>query len=566
MGEYDDLLGYGAGKKPATAAPAGEYDDLMAHGKPAAPESHADAPPGLFERIGTGFARMGRIVSAGAGAAAEGVMHPLDTITDPHRRREFERGLDNMVTLGYGQKLADAAGRALGDRPDVQIAATSEADRAAAPGFREAGSIAGLFTPGATSAIAKGGGQLVKTATGGIKAGSMPAAAALGAVRGVGGYEATAPLTAALSADASGNRLGAAREAATDPASLILSGVAGGGAGAVSRASESAPARVLERTRKDITTGEQNAGIRLTRKVAERAGEDNTRLASLLERDPALEKVLAVKASTSPAKALKATDTTLERVDGRLDEIYGTMAKADRLVTPQDIANGFDKIAGERLKAGDLPAVNILRAERARFLNEYGKFGKLSPETMRGLKATAGKGAFEGQPIPGSVRRDIWAAYADAIETQAKGTKGVNVKELRELNSDRSVLLPIRDALAERATSAAAGRHSIGHLIHAPATAIGAAAGGALLGTEMGHHGIEGAVVGLLAPTAAKLARQGGRAADYALAKRFKGAAPDLSSGAGARAASLDYAGRVAEAMRNGSSLKDAVDAADEAD
>jgi hypothetical protein len=534
---YDDLAAkYGVDQKPAGPAPVA--------GLATAPETRR-ADDGFFDRLGRGFSAMGSTVASGAGAFAEGLRHPIEGYTNPSKRREIERGLDNMVTLGYGQRFADWAGKKLGDRPDVQIAATAEADRQAAPGFRELGSIAGAFTPGGASGIAKGSGKAIDYITKGIKAESLPTAATLGALRATGANALASPAIAGLSAEAEGNRLGAAREALSDPAAAVLAGTTGAAGGLASRVAETAPSRLLARTRKDITTGEQNAGIRKTRKVNQAVGEDDAALADLFKHDPQLEKTLAIKASTSPKAAVKAARESIGQVGDRLDDIYDTMAKANRLVAPQDIANGFDKILAQRLKDGDLPAVNILRAERARFLNEYGNVGHLMPDTLRGLKATAGKGAFEGQPIPGNVKRDIWGAYADAIETQAKGTKGIDISELRSLNKDMSVLIPIRDALEERAISAAHGRHSIG-------SHIGRAA---LAGAGFAHGGVKEAVIGL--------------------AKRYKGIAPDVSAERGARIGTLSYgAGKIERDDRGyatsvlgnlqaGMPLSAAVDAAD---
>jgi hypothetical protein len=534
----------------------------------------APAPkPDFLDRLGEGVAGLGRTVASGAtalgGLAADEIRSLpgsfmdtlsavrqrgpgalLDARTDalsanPAARRELERGADSMLTLGYGQRLADRIGGG-------ELAATAAADRAAAPDIREGGMLLGAFSPGATSAIAKGGGQLVKAATGGLKAASLPAAVGLGAVRGIGGYEATAPLTTALSADAEGRRLDAAREAATDPAGLLLSGVAGGGGGALSRASETAPERVLARAKRDITTGEQNAGKRKTEKLSTAAGPDDEKLRDLFGRDPDLYKEIATKGKASPGKAVEAVADKKDEISGRLDVVYDQMQKADRLVTPSDIAVEFDKLLADKLKGGDLPAVNILRAERARFLNEYGNFGKLGADTMRGLKSSAGKGAFEGMPIPGAIKRDIWGVYSSAIERQAKGTPGVDLTELRQLNKDMSVLIPAEDALQERATAAAADRKSIGsHIGHA-----------ALAGAGFAHGGLKEAAVGLALPTAAKLAGQGLRRADFALAQRTGGAAADFGSTAGARTAQLEYATKVAEGMRNGLSLADAVEAA----
>lgn len=561
-------------------------------------EAEENAPPGLFNRIGTGFARMGHTIYTGAEvlsrrprellaapfapegeklkAAGRALGGAVEDIKDPAKRHELERGMDNMVTLGYGQRLAARIGNATGDVGRGQslnetrqfssdpragsIGGASQveaAERAAAPGYQELGTMLGVASPSAAGAIGKGGGTLVKLAT----RGAVPAGAVgrtlLGAGRGVAGYEATAPLVSGLSADAEGRRLEAAREAATDPAGIVLAGTMGAGSGASQRLTETAPGRVAKRQAKDITTGEQNAGKRITQKVQERAGEGGDRLAQTLAEDPKLEKLIAVKAGTSPEKVGKAVTAKVGEINDELDDIYRAMEKSGRVVAPTDIAVSFDKLLAERLKGGELAAVNVLRKARAQFLNEYGNYGHLSADTLRGLKASARTAAFAGDPaapasLKAQVNKDIWAVYSDAIERQAKTAEGVDVNRLRKLNQDVSVLIPVEHALVERGQMEAAGRHSIG--AHIGRAAMGAAG--------FAHGGVKEMIAGLLAPEAAKLAGQGVRAVDYSLAKRFGGISPETAGRAGARASSLEYAARVAEGMKT-KSLADAVKAAD---
>src|SRR6185312_10635410 len=158
-------------------------------------------------------------VKAVAHVGSDVAHHPLDTLKDPAKRRELERGIDDMVTLGYGQKLAEHV------TGDPLLSAEQESrDAAAAPDYRTAGNAVGAFTPGAASEIGKGAGKLVDLA---VPAGVGGVAG--NAARAVGAYEVAAPTTAALSANAAGDRLHAAREAATDPAGLVMSGLGGVG-------------------------------------------------------------------------------------------------------------------------------------------------------------------------------------------------------------------------------------------------------------------------------------------------------------------------------------------------
>ncbi len=160
---------------------------------------------------------------------SEFVSHPLDTIKDPSKRHEFERGVGDVVTLGYGNKIADKAAKFFGDKnwnPDQEAAL--------APGYRTTGQVVGSFLP---NPITKAAGMLAKPlqhALSAIPARGVIPGAVLGAAKGVAGYEAAAPAMAGLSADSEGDRLGAALRAAKNPLGIALGagfGAFGGAAG-----------------------------------------------------------------------------------------------------------------------------------------------------------------------------------------------------------------------------------------------------------------------------------------------------------------------------------------------
>lgn len=502
---------------------------------PDAPIQPPVAEPSFVDRLGAGLTNIGHTIAAGAGAVKTAVTHPVDTITDPSRRREFERGLDNMVTLGYGQRLAARIGNALGDAPatalgpetfnGTQAANTQAADREAAPGFREAGGIAGMFTPGAANAIGKVGGAAVKGATAGIKAASVPAATALGAAQGAAGYAATAPATAALAADAEGHRAAEAERALTDPTGYLIGTAIGGSTAAIGSAARTAPARVLARAKRDITTGEQNAPKRSVGKLDAVAGEDDEHLAAMFAREPKIYKAIATSAKSMPGRTLKKVQTRSAELNEQLDEMYDAMERGGRTVTPQHVDDAFTKRIGEALKRGDAMALKTLRDARETIRSEYQNVGAMSADTLRGLKSSARQGAFGGNALTeptarAKANREVFRVFADAIESQASKTPGVDVGKLRALNRDISILVPVEVALKDRATMAAAHRFSLKHLLHAP---MGAAAGG-LLGLEAGHGGIEGLALGaglaLGTKVAAKAAGQTTRNVDFQLAQR----------------------------------------------
>lgn len=476
-------------------------------------------------RLRTGAANIANTVVGGARAVGESVTHPVDTITDPARRRQLERGLDDMLTLGYGQKLAARVGNALGDTPDVAIgpetfgggvagsggapvANTQAADQAAAPEFRQLGNIAGGLAPGATSALAGLGTRAARAA---IPAGG----GAAGAVRGLLGYQAAAPATAALSANSEGNRMGAAADVATDPLGNLLAGGLGAAAG-------SAPARVNARIVQDVPHGEATAKLSTAKKFEARIGEDGEALASMLERDPKLERKLAVDAKGSPGRVVKTVQDRIEKVSATTDPIYEKIGGVD--LSRIDLA--FHDLAEKAKAAGRIEAVGPIQRARAALADAYGerteKGQVIAPGTLLDARAARnfangiGEAAFSGDPnVTPKVRvraqQDLYRAVTGAIEAAAKET-GADLARLKQANRDMSILLPMRDALKERAAKEAVGRTSLYSLLAEgqSGAAVRALAGGSIAG-------VKGAVAAVALPAAARGAATAGRMLDYKL-------------------------------------------------
>jgi hypothetical protein len=173
------------------------------------------------------------------------VRHPIDTLTDPSKRREIERGLSDVITGGLAQK----AGEYVDEKANVLFPGTFERkmapeqvaqDAENAPGFRTVGTALGLVAPNPVGRLAEAGANtaLLRTARVApemVAKGLGYASKIPAAVRDVAGagaaYESVAPAMAAISAP-SGKRLEAAKQAATDPVGLALSlgGAALGGA------------------------------------------------------------------------------------------------------------------------------------------------------------------------------------------------------------------------------------------------------------------------------------------------------------------------------------------------
>lgn len=241
---------------------AGKRDEALA--KVAA--LNAEPDPMSFGEIASESASeiWRRLQGFGRGAMALGsaVRHPMDTFGDPAKRRQVLRGVDDMVTWGYGKNIADKLGRgideAIGRDPknSPTFAETEQADQQAAPDYRTAGNVAGMFMPGATKAVASKAGQLVGKA--------IPGAGALaGAARGAGGYALTAPAMAAGHAD-TGDPLEAAIQAGTDLPGALMSvgtGAVGGALANKIRKSRGYEARqLIEKEGKGAKVSVRNPG------------------------------------------------------------------------------------------------------------------------------------------------------------------------------------------------------------------------------------------------------------------------------------------------------------------
>lgn len=197
-----------------------------------------EAPPevvakrrGIMDRLGEGIETIG----TGLGAIGEAITSPGEMT--PERASQLARGVDDVTSLGYGQRLADAANRKLSEqRPNSVLHRDltldpDEMEREAR--FRTGGNIVGTLLPsGPASLMRKGIGAATRAmGTGsGIVSGMGRGALAAGA-----GYEVTAPILAAAHAESAGDRASAAEEAATDPLGLGLAvtagGIGGGGRG-----------------------------------------------------------------------------------------------------------------------------------------------------------------------------------------------------------------------------------------------------------------------------------------------------------------------------------------------
>jgi hypothetical protein len=272
-------------------------------------------------------------------------------------------------------------------------------------------------------------------------------------------------VTAALSAGAEGDRMGAAREAASDPLGVAL-GAAGGAAAA------GAEGRVKNRIVKDVPHGEATAKLSTAKKFAARIGEDGEHLDSLLERDPALEKTMALDANPRPGKAHQAAQLRIERISKQTEPVYQAIGDVDISA----IDRRFATLEQEAKAAGNIERLGPIKRARAALAENYGSDGivdlgtTLPARSVRNFANGIGEAAFSGDPMATPKTRvraqqDLYRAVTGVIEEAAAKAPGVDLGKLKQANRDMSILIPMRDALKERAGKETVGRTSLYSLL-----------------------------------------------------------------------------------------------------
>lgn len=462
----DPFAQYIAPEAPAAAAPAPEKPGLLSRfadrvsgtvrgigntivgGAKAAGEVLSDLPnaPGNFLTAAKNVP--GNFVSAVKSPAnfLRGDYSATSMMEPAERRRQLERGVDDMVTLGHGQKLADligrkiadtSAGRALGETPGNQLGATAASDQAAAPEFRQLGNVVGMAMPGATSHIAKEGGGFVSGLTSGLAAPTTALGrAAMAGGKSLAGYEATAPVLAGLSAGAEGHRIEAASDAATDPVGIGMSAISGLTNGKSEGLSPDVKRRLglaPDDIRSSIVEG---AKVRATKDIARdivsaeghkakatdqaRIRDTSDRLFQMTQENPELRKVWRESARKALPDIAEAKRQAAKPLDGKyaaVDQLTGGGVKLG------DILDGFDSAAADAAKtASGQPQAARIRAVRDNFIQAYGKPGFDPTVDVGGVPA-------------GEVVRRL---------SLAKGTEAqiAQVKDLAAAGIDREMRIP----------------------------------------------------------------------------------------------------------------------------
>lgn len=308
-----------------------------------------------------------------------------------------------------------------------------------------------------------------------------------------------------------------------------------------------AAARAEARLPKDITAGATKRAKNAV-KFANERGEGGG-IAQVADELPEVGKALKTQAKTNPGAA---HETTAKAVDELTDANSADFAAIQRQhggVPLQPIA---ERLAGleERLNAqGKGVSADAVNRVRTDLLKRYGsgpeglETAKLTAQQIRNIRNDMGTVADPARSIKPNTKREalaqVYGILNKEIEDVAAQTRGVKVDKLRARNRQISTLIPVRDALAERAE-------------------------------KLADREVPGLTTRL--KEGAKNARaRAGREIDYQLSRLpqidVKGGKLPASVPASAnQAKNREYAARVSAAMDSGMSLSAAVAAADGAD
>lgn len=413
-----------------------------------------------------GAKAIGHTAANAASRVWEATKHPLDQLAHPTKyampyaeARQLARGVDDVTSLGYGQRVVDAARRGLGLDQPGQAEASEAETAAAAPDARAAGQVGGMFLPNPVGAAGK---LLSKAAVPVVAEALAPgterllsklastrvvgpvvapaAAASAGAARGLASYEATAPIAAALSANASGHRLEAAREAASDPAGLLTSGAMGAVEPALSTAGKAAgkaAGKFVEHATKaadeyiprDIVGEAKGASTETARRQMSRAAKY---FPEVLGRDPEMRQAIGDARGNDLPKVQQAVDLMQERLRA---------AQADK----PEVYKAID----QALPDGGVKMKDVVKAYKDDIHEwEHGEHGgeeyaqQIAQKLKQRLATITGSEAYGAKPQVG-IGPDETARLSDLerVRTNAKGPAAAELdKQIAELKSGGEVV------------------------------------------------------------------------------------------------------------------------------
>lgn len=421
----------------------------------------------------------------------------------------MQKGLQG-VTAGFSDEALGAIDTALGAKNQAGKKLTYSENRDAR---RKTLGLMGEARP-LLSAGSEFGGSLVSGAAIPVsRAASIPRAMgesfALGAGAGLG--YSNADLTKGEYGKAGADMLKAGTT------SSILTGI-------VAKGVRGAPERVTGRLATDSAIGETTAKQSLRTKVEMAAGEGNVNL-DRVTRETGLRRMLATTAQDNPGKAVKIVAKTTRKINAsELDPAYKKMDAVDDINRTQVVAD-LGKVARSLDDAGHFDAGSVVKRKMEQVIRggaEPGAKGTLSTTALRNMKKELGPSAFKTpdfQTLPGgeAAQRQIYGVLDDTIKAKALRTPGVNPEAVAKANDQISTLIPVSDALAERASKARSDSVSW--------TTRATQAGGVTTAMALAAGGNLTEAIGVLAiPLAKKIAARGYRIGDYELSRLIEAA------------------------------------------
>jgi hypothetical protein len=410
----------------------------------------------------------------GAKTLGQAAWSPIDTVTTPEKRRQLLRGVDDMVTWGYGGQLAKKIENALPEsaRLGPTLEETEESDQQAAPEFRQAGQMAGMFVPGATSSLAKGGASLAAKA---IKPGATVAREAVrGGGRAVLGYGMTAPVVAGLHAGNENRRLEAAGEALGDPLGPLTAAATGAATSGLGKLIGGAPKRAEE-----SEIGGLKEGVQYKTRIQKfDANEGDIR--AVLTNDKELRSLI----KTDPQKAAALAEKRLETVaDAELEPFYQHLKDIGQDNVPlatvekqlQGVRASLKGVAKKPLRESVDGLIEDFRAEAAANGGSVSASELLRPDATTFQQLGFGNLAnFGPVPLVKQLKQQVGGAIRSAIgdHMESVGADPKIKAAFRDANKRVSTWNRITEILDEKATRADANAPAAGDLVGAGIDAI----------------------------------------------------------------------------------------------
>ncbi len=377
-------------------------------------------------------------------------------------------------------------------------------------------------------------------------------AGSMGAALGAGAAGLTSAIAPAAAPLIGGMTAGGSATAAQggDTRDVLMGALLGGAPGAASSVralARQAPEAVAARLPTEITGG--------GRTKAAKAVVGSDLLPDTLDAHPELKKTLSTPGD--PGAKAKAVTAKLAELTDENDAVTEAIAKHHGKISTDVPLARLQKLAETAEEAGD----EVTRDAVTKTIESIDGFSKgggtITAQQLRGIRnglaskiqqAAPGSAAFSKQ---GQAALAVKAAVNDAIADLAEKTPGVDVAALKARNGQIASLIPVQTTLEEQAAKLKLdkGGEPLTDALRAPMHKLANA-----IDTIPAH-----ADLAMAGPTAQRLfGRLPGQGAP--------GRVLTAPGAAGAARASSDtdisYAAKVAEAMKGGMSLQDAVEAA----